>query len=65
MALRIYLSVAEQAGLVIARTASAWSVPPASAHAIARRAAYGHVPRRALRRLRAMAAARPPLMHSW
>ena len=63
---RTYHSVAAQAQLVISRTAEAWTVPPASAHAIARRAAYGHVPRCALRRLQAMAALRPAvLMHSW
>lgn len=66
MPLRTYHSVANQAQLVISRTATAWRVPPASAHAIARRAAYGHVPRRALRRLQAIATLRPAvLMHSW
>ncbi len=43
---------AEHARRVIARTASAWRVPPASAREVERRAPHGYVPVRVLRRMR-------------
>lgn len=36
----------EHAHKVLARTAEAWKLPPASPHAIARRAPHGYVPPR-------------------
>ncbi|RSZ37221.1 MULTISPECIES: hypothetical protein [unclassified Variovorax] len=59
-----YVSPAAQAHHVLAVTAKAWRVPPSSPHAVARRAPYGHVPVRALRRLHA-AALLTLLPHSW
>jgi hypothetical protein len=49
---------------VIATTALAWHVAPASPRAVARRAPHGYVPRRIMRRIQA-AASRPGLAHSW
>ncbi|MDR6517979.1 hypothetical protein [Variovorax atrisoli] len=59
-----YVSPAAQARHVLALTAKAWHVPPASPHALARRAPHGYVPVRALRRLHA-AAMLSLLPHSW
>jgi len=58
---------AEQARHVIALTALAWRIAPASPRALARRAPHGYVPVRMVRRIRATAAAasRPLLAHSW
>jgi len=57
---------AEQARHVIARTVSAWRIAPVSAHAVARRAPYGHVPARALmRQIRAAASGNIGIAHSW
>lgn len=53
---------------VIGVTAVAWGVKLPSAHALARRAPHGHVPQRALRRLRAAVQhlnLAPVLAHSW
>ncbi|MFV0671730.1 hypothetical protein [Variovorax sp. tm] len=59
-----YVSPAAQARHVLALTAKAWHVPPASPHALARRAPYGYVPVRALRRMHA-AATLGLMPHSW
>lgn len=61
-------ALSQQSLRVIGVTAVAWGVKLPSAHAIARRAPHGHVPRRTLRRL--SAAVRnlnlsPVLAHSW
>ncbi|MDM0035258.1 hypothetical protein QTI33_24195 [Variovorax sp. J22P271] len=58
---------AEQARAVIARTATAWRIAPASPRAVARRAPHGHVPVRILRRIGASARAPglPVFAHSW
>ncbi|MBB4221743.1 MULTISPECIES: hypothetical protein [Variovorax] len=59
-----HVSPAARARHVIDLTAKSWRIPPSSPHALARRAPYGHVPLRALRRLGA--AAMPTLLpHSW
>jgi hypothetical protein len=59
-----HVSPAAQARHVLALTAKAWRIPPASPHALARRAPHGYVPVRALRRLHA-AAMLSLLPHSW
>ncbi|WP_431120845.1 hypothetical protein [Variovorax paradoxus] len=51
-----HVSPAAQARHVLALTAAAWSVAPASPHEVARRAPHGYVPVRAMRRLRAATA---------
>ena len=62
-------TVGQSAQRVLAVTAKAWNIVPASPQAVARRAAHGHVPARVLRRQQA--AARAPversgfLAHSW
>ena len=61
-------ALAERASHVIAKTAMAWRVAPASPREVARRAPHGYVPIRIMRRLRAAAlaaASQPMLAHSW
>ncbi|WP_156362664.1 hypothetical protein [Xylophilus sp. Leaf220] len=63
-------SVRAYAAQVVALTAAAWRVAPASPRARARRAPHGYVPVRVLRRLQRTAAAAFPahravLAHSW
>jgi hypothetical protein len=58
------LSPAAQARHVLALTLAAWRIAPSSPREVARRAPHGYVPVRAMRRLRAAAAA-SSLMHSW
>ena len=50
-------SPAAQARHVLALTAIAWCIAPASPHEVARRAPHGHVPLRVRRRLHATAVA--------
>ncbi|MDM0035134.1 hypothetical protein QTI33_23570 [Variovorax sp. J22P271] len=50
------LAPAGHARRVIAQTASAWNIAPASPLALARRVPRGHVPIRTLRRMRAAVA---------
>ncbi len=61
-------SLAARASQVVALTAAAWRIPPASAHEIARRMPPGYVPIRVRRRLQqaiAPSPGRPLLAHSW
>ena len=57
-------SPADHALQVIARTAVVWQIAAPSAREVARRAPYGYVPMRALRRILA-ATARAPGPGSW
>ncbi|MFM9923750.1 hypothetical protein VLK31_12235 [Variovorax sp. H27-G14] len=59
-----YLSPAAQARHVLDLTVKAWRIAPSSPRAMARRAAHGYVPTRALRRLHATAVL-ALLPHSW
>ena len=70
MSFRSTPSVHAHAARVVALTAVAWQVEPASPRALARRAPHGYVPARVLRRLQKTAAAAFPshrgvLAHSW
>lgn len=61
-------SPAEKARHVVALTAQAWRIEPASPGAVARRAPHGHVRARVVRRIQAATAqaGRPLLLaHSW
>ncbi|CAN5686996.1 hypothetical protein BH10PSE18_BH10PSE18_27980 [soil metagenome] len=62
------LSPVARAQRVVALTAAAWRIPPASAREIARRMPSGYVPLRVRRRLRLVATpsfSLPLLAHSW
>lgn len=68
------VSPRERATRVVSITARAWAIAPVSPRALARRAPHGHVPVRALRRLRKAAAftmttsawqGPPAIAHSW
>ncbi|MES2184793.1 MAG: hypothetical protein V4505_09625 [Pseudomonadota bacterium] len=48
-------TIDECARAVLAVTATAWAITPQSPYAKARKAAYGYVPARAVRRMRAAA----------
>lgn len=60
---------ADWASRVLDATARAWQLAPRSAQALARRAPYGYVPRRARLRAAALTALQPALpkllAHSW
>ncbi|RIX85244.1 hypothetical protein [Acidovorax cavernicola] len=57
-------SPAAQARHILALTAMAWRIAPASPHEVARRAPHGHVPLRVRRRQHAVTLA-ALLPHSW
>ncbi len=59
MALTSAPSPAEHARQVIARTALVWQIAAPSARAVARRAPYGDVPLRVVRRVHAATAGEP------
>ncbi|MFE8644285.1 hypothetical protein ACFX58_04290 [Sphingomonas sp. NCPPB 2930] len=70
MSSRSIPSIRAHAAQVVALTAAAWRVAPASPRALDRRAPHGYVPVRVLRRLQTTAAAAFPshrgvLAHSW